>query len=416
MLQALQRNSNVQELAFKDIEFSNNILEGIVSFFGGEPSITDLSLIDCAADNSAARTIASGLLRNNHRIQSLNLRECEPSILCPIFQSLASSNNASRLKTHIFDPSSEDWSAEELQSVSEGLQSYLESADATIQCLELDGFRCGQHAGLFPILRGLSRNTSVTDLALRHWFDLGATEERKQELTNLFREIMAALKTLRIGCRSNCEFAGESIPTAIAEVLNQRKSNLRCLEFGSIHVPIPRYQSLLAAASRSVQLQRLCIGCEYVRFGSPHFNRYVDAILAAVQSFKGSELALNFSAQHRQDFKERLLEALKRNYSFQSIVFKFRTGSDVYGRDLYTERRDVFTLASDAQLEFYLNRNRMLAQWTKNPKLVPHELWSYALDLALKAGIKPSFESLLALSGHGVGVRKQGRSRKRPSA
>jgi len=70
--------------------------------------------------------------------------------------------------------------------------------------------------------------------------------------------------------------------------------------------------------------------------------------------------------------------------------------------------------ANQSRLELYLYRNRKLAQWIENPKLVPRDLWQYAIMLALEAGINSLYQSLLALSGHDIGLRQQGRKRKRP--
>lgn len=77
-----------------------------------------------------------------------------------------------------------------------------------------------------------------------------------------------------------------------------------------------------------------------------------------------------------------MLNALKKNYTIQSLQ----------GVGLETE------------VELYLTRNHKLAAWTRDPKLVPPELWSYAVSLALKAGVDSLFQSLLALSGHQVGL------------
>jgi len=89
----------------------------------------------------------------------------------------------------------------------------------------------------------------------------------------------------------------------------------------------------------------------------------------------------------RGDEEEQVLGALKRNYNFQSVK------CDDYGNNWLTEQ-------NRSRLEFYLHRNKQLAQWVENPKLVPRALWPDAMEMALKAGKSSLYKSLLALSGH----------------
>jgi len=120
---------------------------------------------------------------------------------------------------------------------------------------------------------------------------------------------------------------------------------------------------------------------------------------------KVTEFNLRLSARMHDQEEDRLLEALKRNYIVQRVKC---TRADWDG-DLI-----LFNEANQARLEFFLDRNRKLKQWMANPKLVPCELWSYAILLALEAGANALYQSLLSLSGQGVGLKKQGRKRKLP--
>jgi len=408
--QALQRNTNVKSLELVGIEFSGNNVAAIVSFLDGASALTDLLLESCTVDSrDVARNIATALQRNN-RIQTLKLGmwDDEEYSLCRTFlHSLASSDIASRLKKLTFQlPDVE--SEQELESIAENLGQYLESTHV-LQCLELEYVRFDQPSVASHILRGLSRNQSVTELAFCYCsiaeeeedFDDDDDDEDDdeqdpvQELATFFQS-MTALKSLRITDGDFFNF--ESVCAAVAEGLVRCNSTLRCLDFEvgrmywpEVPIPLPGFQSLLVAASRNFKLQRLRIGCPPIP-DDPHVN----AILEAVPSLKATDLALVFRMQPRPDHKEGLLRALENNYIFQSIDC---------GVFLPSSREDLFDEADRAQLEIYLNRNRRLAEWVKNPKLVPQELWSYALDLALKAGINPLFQSLLALSGEGVGLR-----------
>jgi len=168
--QTLQQNSNIQKFELFQIEFSNNMMEGIVSFLDFAPSLTGLFLHKCttsANNRDAARNFAAAVSRNN-RIQTLDLYDHrDKRFCCPIFQSLASSNSASRLKTLVFYEPDEVGAGEENESTMEALQHYLESANATIQCCTLTNYGFNQDSGTSHIVRGLSRNTSVTELVSR---------------------------------------------------------------------------------------------------------------------------------------------------------------------------------------------------------------------------------------------------------
>jgi len=411
----LQRNPNIRKLKLDGVPFNHAIAgAGIVSFLEGAPALTDVSLDDCSANSSdTTQSIATALQRNN-RIQTLDLQmyvgDFLCRFLCTLFQGLASSDSVSRLQKLSFgQPHHFVLEKRDRERIAEALGKYLESAHATVHHLELRHSMF--HRDATHIFRGLNRNTSVTELKFVAFLILEAEaddemqeaeaddemQEFKQELVNFFRS-MNGLRTLRIG--RECDlFFQEAVWSAVAENLVRRESTLRFLEFCVDNdMPLPAFQSLMTAASRCVQLQGLSVNFD----SDPRDDSFGDALFEGLPSFKITHLEL----QLLPDQKEGLLRTHKNNYIFQSFHCTFNL------RDSFA--LDIFDEADKALLEIYLNRNRRLAQWTKNPKLVPRELWSYALNLAVKAGINPLFQSLLALSGQDVGLRKQGRQRKRP--
>jgi len=193
---------------------------------------------------------------------------------------------------------------------------------------------------------------------------------------------------------------------AMVELLGRRrKSPLRRFEILSHAI----FQELRAAISRSTQLESLAIKNMYTSSTMDQLANMcrrpapadVRALLESVRSFKVTGLALDFVGPWPDADKELVLGALQRNYRFQSIQCTY------HGRTLFNE-------AGQARLQVYVDRNRKLAQcWIKNPKLVPRELWPEAMELALKAGLDSLYQSLLVLSGHGIG--HSSRKRKRSS-
>jgi len=217
-----------------------------------------------------------------------------------------------------------------------------------------------------------------------------------QQLADIVRD-KHNLSTLRVlGCDF---FEIPQFSDAVVEVLFRRDSPWRRFDF-SIEVErisVPVVRSLLTAVSNNTQLERLHIDWRDTDLDIIHAD-HSQALVNALPSFKIPELTL-FLFHGFQD--EGILEALKRNYTAQSVHCKTYDGED-----------DWFNAADQARLDFFVNRNRQLAQWIKNPKLVPRELWSYAIMLALEAGINSLFQSLVALSGQGIGLPQQSRKRK----
>lgn len=398
LLAALQRNPNMKWLKVHHIDLQTDVLEGITSFLDGAPALTTLSLSGLFFVNGInphrARSIAAALQRNN-RIQTLHLDICGDAILCPIFHDLASSDSVSALTKLTCDFSADRQS----KTSAEAFQQYLESTSATIQCLELKWIRFDNFLGLPNILRGLSRNTSVNDLAFDRCF---CNKEVARQLANVVRN-KSGLTTLRF---SDCNFwLYQEFLDALEEVLLRHVNSLRCLGI-TFHRPLylrPMFplrtlRAILVVASRSTRLER------FIMQGiNPQYDDILRALAEGIPLLKIEELELSFVSrcldENEQD--ERLvLEAFKRNYSLQSA--QCTLGDENW-----------FSEANQARLEFYLDRNRKLVQWTENPMLVPRDLWSYAIMLALKAGANSLYQSLLTLSDQGLGL-KRGRKRKRP--
>jgi len=185
-------------------------------------------------------------------------------------------------------------------------------------------------------------------------------------------------------------FTFQSFLDAVMANLVWRESPLRCLEIHpSIH--IVTFRALLTAAANSPTLEHLV-----VRIIHANKANCFQALHEAFPSLKTKDITL----EHRdkiQDKEERLFEAVKRNYIVQSL------------------HANNFLLApiNLALISTYLDRNCKLAEWVKNPKMVPRDLWQYAIMLALEAGMNYLYQGLLAISGEGIGLHQQGQKRKR---
>jgi len=197
---------------------------------------------------------------------------------------------------------------------------------------------------------------------------------------------------------------------ALSEVLVRRGSPLNCLHIDqrsdfSKEIPIAVFRLLMRAISNSTRLKSLFIGP--IKIGAIHWREaeFVQALMEAICLFKVEELMLTFEGGPQEGQEERLIEALRRNYTIQSVWCNCRTSAG---------DRNFFTESSQSRLDFYLYRNKKLAEWVANPKLVPRELWPEAMKLALRAGKEALYQSLLALSEQGVGLHRKGRKRKRP--
>lgn len=130
---------------------------------------------------------------------------------------------------------------------------------------------------------------------------------------------------------------------------------------------------------------------------------YLQSLAEATPVFKATKIYFIFHEQSVGDAEEEvLLAALKNNYVVQECFVQ-------------CGNRNWFSDTHQNQLDFYLDRNHKLAQWTENPELVPQELWCYAVGLAVKAGINSLYQSLLSIAGQEAGLKQKGRKRKWPS-
>lgn len=409
--------SSLWLLTFHNFCFYNDMEDIVSCLDGAAMDLTNLSFENCFVENATASTMLTAALQRNSRLQSFALSRGGSDLMCPILESLASSNSASRLKRLIcFLPSS---GHQENKLRVEALQQYLESPSATIQCLVLGYVTFDRHSGpMNKVWDGLSRNTSVNELVLKNcWLGqrrfrgmLGGEHAHEQEDAQQFATLLRSKADLAILCLAGeCNFFNFPIVVdAVRELLVRRGSPLRCLDaeilIGTYYtIPLDAFQTLLTASSKSVSLKRLRIRAIRTDVNSGYF----DALLNAIPSLKVKDLCVTVLDESGEVEQEaRLLEALKNNYSIQrcQCLRTSRVGND---------SRPLFNNTNRARLEFYLHRNHKLAHWTKHPELVPRDLWTYAVNLALKAGINTLFESLMALSGQGVGLQDQHAAQKR---
>jgi len=92
-----------------------------------------------------------------------------------------------------------------------------------------------------------------------------------------------------------------------------------------------------------------------------------------------------------------ILQALQRNFSLESASIESFDDDD------------------NERLQFYLDRNKRLAQWADSPLTVPKLLWPDAVKLAMQAGESTLYQTLLTLSGYAIGSMQGKRKRKRTS-
>jgi len=408
--QALQRNPKVKSLKLSCLRFASNNSEGIVNFLNGATSLRDLAFCSCftARHSEVIREIVAAVQCNLNRLHSLEFCSvmCESELMCPILQSLTSFGSSCCLGKLSYTAGGARFGDKLLKmSTAEAFQQYLESPSATIQCLRMNTihFRHDWPEATL-ILQALSRNTSVKELE----FEFCNIPRGKRYPHQLLASLVANRSALRI---TNCNFfRQQQFSDAVVEALVQKGSALRMFEFdvnekSFTRRPIETFRKLMSAVGSSSQLERLTIR-EIRTNDADHFRTLLDGIVRS----KVTEVTLHFKDQrvlkterHRTEQDQcALLEAIQRNYIVQNVECK-----PEYGRYWFSE-------ANEAQLELYLDRNRKLAKWIKNPKLVPQELWPEAVMLALKAGANSLYQSLLALSGHGIGLRQGSRKRKRP--
>lgn len=399
IFQALQGNPNIRSLLFEDVDFSdNNIADLVVSYLDSASNLMELAFVDECSDSSETKYVATAIQRNKN-IQTLLLKQCQDDFIAPIFQKLASLESLSCLKKLAFE--CRDFSL--TVPAMEAMQQYLDSSKSTIQCFQLACCHvivAESSSGFATLFEAMVRNNKVNEIAFAHcrFHAIPGGENRQvQQLVNLVTRKLN-LSTLHL--KNTDFFAFRQFTDSLAEVLVRPGSPLNCLHIDnpsfSRDIPIAVFRPLLTAMSRSTRLVRFSVGnIDWHEVG------YVQALIEAIPLFKVEELTLTFDGRPREGQEESLLEALQRNYKIQRVRCKTSGGG-----------RSCFTETSQSRLDFYLYRNKKLAQWVSNPKLVPCDLYSYAIRLAMKAGINSLYQSLLALSGQGIGLQQKKRKRK----
>lgn len=272
------------------------------------------------------------------------------------------------------------------------LQQYLQStAVPMIQIVEINNNN-NIHEDVLECLAQCTA-ASLTEMVL---YRCGTA--RLKKLAKLVRKA-TQLHTLRL---SNCTFL-EDMPftNAMIKVLLRRKSPLRCLEFDLRDFSDCYLSEFMSALGRSIGLERLVIRRIEHLAGRLNLSR----ISNVIPLLKVKHLTLEFSAAQYYNHSSPqdpwlVLSALKRNYFIQSCS--------------WNGTRSV-SLVQKAQVDFWIERNRKLAQWCKDPTQVPRLFWPEAMKMALKAGRESLYLSLVAISKKDGGLRQQGsRKRKRP--
>lgn len=250
----------------------------------------------------------------------------------------------------------------------EAMQQYLQSANATIQSLELRNITFNRRCGAGKILDGLNRNTSVHELSFSYCLigDLfglvstGDTEEHPRKFATVLQS-KPDLKALRFSQHYNF-FYFPVIFNAVQDLLTRRGSPLKCFDFHVFHdtldfqqacLPLAQFQTVMTAVTNSTSLERLVIRnmCSRDIFTDLDEEGYFEALEAFIPSIKVTELHLSFAEEAEDPQEERLLEKFKRNYNVQSVALECLETQEPWLNE-----------ANRARLESYLDRNRKLAQ------------------------------------------------------
>jgi len=413
--QSLLLNPNVRSLALEIDISDRNTVDPILAYLDYATNLTNLWLFRCNKSNRIDQRFELAL-RRNPNLKSLHLDENGANVNHGIFHSLASSECPAGFTKLVLEPTYED----DEQSYG-ALQQYFDSKVATIQCLTLVMFS-SLEPGAAPLLQSLSRSSSLNELSITGGCfrddiindEDGNNEDEDDDEANREMEFERAttqsladfirskpnLTTLRL---VDSKFVKvRLLTTAVSELLIRRDSPLRCFEMSADYSE-SGFWEIMTVVNSSARLEHLVVRAT-AQGNAPGTgtNRY-DELIALL---KVEKLSLMFKRRSEEGEEDLLLAAFRNNYAVQSMEFIVSNDGD--------DDKNWLTDENQARLEAYLDRNRKLAKWMKNPKLVPQELWSYAMLLALKAGANSLFQSLLALSGHGIGLRQGGRKRKLP--
>lgn len=401
------------------LALSNKDMECILSFLDAAPALTGFFLSSCEADSIFAANVGNlvSALQRNNRIETLGLLGCPANVTGPILQALFS-----QLTKLVYSPPKR--SVDEWSRSAGALQQYLESPTAIIQCFKFHHFRfVDKHSGSSQILQSLTQCASVSIVefedcrfyeptcpARRMFIDVNDEDvaEDIQQVSNFVKNKLN-LETLRFLKDCGKLLESQTFQSAVAEVVSRRRTCLKCLEITitlpeldhGLKIPSTEFEVLIdAAASSTSQLEHLILWYMYQdEWHNPYFHKLPEV----TPGLKTKKISLIFLNQPIQDYEGLMLAALKNNYVVQQVECVVRPGGPNW-----------FSNENQALLDSYLHCNQKLAQWREDPKLVPRDLWSYAVMLALKASINPLYQSLIELSGQDIGVQEGRRKRKPP--
>ena len=374
---ALQVNQSIQSISFRDVNLSE---EALVAFLDAARSVTKVVIVNCVIEpvpgrtQDGTRTLAAALQRNQ-QIQDLSLDGFGAADLVPILRSLVASKNLKHFQIVLTEPTIE---------TSNAIQELLEST-SSIQTFELRG-RISTEEMFRPIAEGLTRSRTVVGTSVENcdFTDTGSV--------GLVGNLIRSKRNLRSLTLRSCDFDEPAVvQSALREALLRHDSSLRSLCLDGrlvINMSIADFCTLLGAVQKS-KLEEFSIG------GISNSSRHFRALLESLPAMKIKKLIfrdyLGVDARRLE-----MLLALKQNFSLQSARIGWLDDEE------------------DERLQFYLTRNKRLAQWVDNPASVPQPLWPEALRLALEAGEETLYRSLQAVLGNEVESALSGqRKRKR---
>ena len=355
--QAIQQNTSV-----RDVTLSGILLSGqeAPSFLDNATSITSLTLINCGMDPNIVDRVQgtrdlAGALQRNSNIQTLILKRLnDTDLMIPILRTMVSNATVTSLLIHRHGAYSEEM-ALAIEHLLDGNRS-IQQLELLLPFFEFtDEFS--------PIARGLIGSDTVTDIRIKHGtftFDtacaiLGDIIRRKTNLSSLLIE--------------NCLFedgdrSAGTIGQALVETLRRPHSALRRLDLnvqlGSMY-PMHRFTDFLTAVGQS-QLERLSIGTIRTERELLALTRRIPP--RRIPPMRIKELDVGVTHGNGEDVNERVLQAIKDNFSLRRVTGQRRT--EVHPR----ARTDLFQDDADkSRLAFYSNRNGLLEKWRENPKL-----------------------------------------------
>ena len=373
ILQAIQQNMSIRVVEFQWTHFT---AQDLCSFLDNADHVEELTLKGCTSTGGAqgARDIPAALQRNTN-IQTLKLWGLD-DFLDPFLEGLVLNTSVKILALSGF-----------LSEAAHNLLRDLVESTRSIQHLELMNTDLRQ-----PVARGIINTSSITDITF------SACNFRYGGSIRLLNEIIKRKQNLRSLVIKDCDF--DPAPLAqflqvLSLALRHRNSPLRCFGFktNDFHnLPNESFSIMCEAVAKS-KLQSFSIG-------SVNDRGHCTALAHAIPSMKIREIVIQFGffgPNEMDRMKQRLCEAVKNNYTLQSVKCQM---VPLYGG---------LEAWNDETFQFYLKRNSRLAQWVENPATVPKHLWKEATTLATKAGPDTLFRLLRKI---GPAVLPEG-SRKR---